>query len=72
MSYLSHTDLVIGAETYNDVATKIAFFHGLIDEVQVYGRALDATEIQAIYDAAGAGVCKGNNILDSAGGGSIA
>ncbi len=31
---------------------------GLIDEVQVFDRALSAAEIQAIFDANGGGVCK--------------
>jgi hypothetical protein len=34
-------------------------FNGLIDEVSVYGRALSASEIQAIYSAGSAGKCKG-------------
>ena len=33
-------------------------FIGLIDEVEVFSRALSATEIQAIYDAGIAGKCK--------------
>lgn len=33
-------------------------FNGLIDEVEVYDRALTASEIQAIFDAGGAGKCK--------------
>ena len=32
-------------------------FNGLIDEAQVYGRALTAGEVQAIYNAGTAGVC---------------
>ena len=34
-------------------------FNGLIDEVQIYNRGLSATEILAIYNAGGAGTCKG-------------
>jgi hypothetical protein len=34
------------------------FFAGLIDEVQVYGRALSSSEIRAIYDAGTQGICK--------------
>lgn len=34
------------------------YFSGQIDEVQVYNRALSATEIQAIYNAGSAGVCR--------------
>jgi hypothetical protein len=33
-------------------------FHGLIDELEIYDRALDASEIQAIYKAGSAGKCK--------------
>jgi fibronectin-binding autotransporter adhesin len=33
------------------------YFHGLIDEVTIYGRALSASEIQSIYNVAGAGKC---------------
>jgi hypothetical protein len=33
-------------------------FNGLIDEVQVYNRALSASEIQALYAAGSAGKCK--------------
>ena len=34
------------------------FFSGLIDEVEIFSRALSQQEIQAIYDAGGAGKCK--------------
>ena len=34
-------------------------FHGLIDEVGLYSGALSAEEIQAIYSAGSAGMCKG-------------
>ena len=34
------------------------FFSGSIDEVQVYDRALSAAEIQAIYNAGSAGLCR--------------
>lgn len=37
-----------------------AFFHGLIDEVSIYARALSESEIQAIYDAGSDGKCKGD------------
>src|SRR5437867_2857865 len=49
------TPLRIGAtddEPYN------RFFSGLIDEVEVYDRALSASEIVAIYAAGSAGMCK--------------
>ena len=34
------------------------YFHGLIDEVQIFDRALSQTEIQAEFDAGSAGKCK--------------
>jgi hypothetical protein len=34
------------------------FFNGLIDEVEIYRRALTASEIQAIFNAGSAGKCK--------------
>jgi hypothetical protein len=49
----------------NDVPISIGWngawgehWSGLIDEVGIYNRALDASEIQAIYDAGSAGKCK--------------
>ena len=36
----------------------VRFFNGLIDEVEIYNRALSASEIQAIFDAGRAGKCK--------------
>ncbi|UCG24569.1 MAG: hypothetical protein JSW55_00785 [Chloroflexota bacterium] len=36
------------------------YFHGLIDEVGLYNRGLSASEIQAIYSAGSAGMCKGS------------
>ena len=34
-------------------------WNGVIDEVQAFNRALSQSEIQAVYNAAGGGVCKG-------------
>ena len=34
------------------------YFHGLIDEVDLYNRSLSESEIQAIYNAGSAGKCK--------------
>jgi hypothetical protein len=36
-----------------------AFLNGLVDEVEIFSRALDAGEINAIYSAGSAGKCKG-------------
>ena len=37
--------------------TRNRFFHGLVDEVSYYDRALLASEVQAIYNAGSAGKC---------------
>lgn len=34
-----------------------AYYHGIIDEVGLYNRALTAGEVAAIYNAGGAGKC---------------
>jgi Concanavalin A-like lectin/glucanases superfamily len=39
-------------------------FGGIIDEVEVFNRALDASEIQAIVNAGSAGKCKPSNLLN--------
>ncbi|MFQ5976260.1 MAG: LamG domain-containing protein [Candidatus Hydrothermarchaeales archaeon] len=51
-AYSDIFDLFIGRGTGG-------FFDGLIDEVEIYNRALDASEIQAIFNAGSAGKCKG-------------
>lgn len=48
----SNTDLLIG--TSNDL---LGFYVGLIDEIELYNRALSASEIQSIYNAGIAGKC---------------
>src|SRR6185369_14348079 len=35
------------------------FLNGFVDEVEIFNRALSASEIQAIYNADSAGSCKG-------------
>ncbi len=50
----SATEITIG--TYNADLTA-GYFKGLIDEVDIYNRALSASEIQAIYNAGSAGKC---------------
>jgi streptogramin lyase len=55
-----------GTPANNSVSTKIGIygdlssgpFKGLIDEVEIFNRVLNDTEIKAIYDAGGAGKCK--------------
>ena len=48
----AETPLFIGQSELN------YFFNGLIDEVEIFNRALSASEIQALYDAGSAGKCK--------------
>ena len=43
------------------------YFHGLIDEVQIYNRALTDKEILAIYNAGSAGICSSTPSLALAG-----
>lgn len=50
----SSNDLNIG----KDPSDPNRMFDGLIDEPTIYNRALDITEIQAIYDAGSLGKCK--------------
>ena len=50
----SGEDVILGAEN----ATGQEPFSGLIDEVEVFNRALTADEIAAIYNAGSAGKCK--------------
>ena len=47
------SDLYLGERP----GTASSLFHGLMDEVSLYNRALGAAEIQAIYGAVGAGKC---------------
>ena len=41
-----------------DPSNPLRFFKGLIDEVEIYNRALSADEIAAIYNAGSAGKCR--------------
>jgi len=43
------------------------FFNGLIDEVEVYRRALSGSEVQALFNAGSAGKCKCNFDVDDNG-----
>ena len=53
------TPLLIGEfRAGNLYGNSHAPFDGLIDEVEIFNRALDASEIQAIFDAGSAGKCK--------------
>ncbi len=42
----------------DDIVFGPRLFNGLIDEPQIFNRALTASEVQAIFDAGGAGECK--------------
>jgi hypothetical protein len=53
--------LSIGSEEGRSVCPSCVssrYFNGLIDEVEIFNRALSQPEIQAIYDAGSAGKCK--------------
>jgi hypothetical protein len=51
----SQRQLIIGARLYDGL---LDAYTGLIDEATVYDRALTAGEIQSLYNAGAAGVCK--------------
>lgn len=50
------TDLLFGAKNSQDM--KGAYLNGLVDEVELFNRALTASEIAAIYNAGHSGECK--------------
>lgn len=50
---------LFGAYQRNGI--KEQFFNGLIDEIEIFNRALSASEIQAVYNAGSAGKCKNAN-----------
>jgi hypothetical protein len=54
----AYADIQIGALFW------LAYFDGLIDEVAIFNRALDQTEIQAIYNAGSAGMTPPNSPPD--------
>ena len=51
-------NLGFGALTRQPGGTPVQFFDGLIEEVSIYNRALDAAEIKSIFDAGSAGKTK--------------
>jgi hypothetical protein len=57
VAYTSSDPLWIGNTTQTN-SPQPRFWDGLIDEVKIFNRALDASEIQAIFDAGSAGKCK--------------
>jgi hypothetical protein len=48
----------MGAHIRNSDGSTFVPFEGLIDEAEIYGRALTSAEISAIYDAGSAGKCR--------------
>src|SRR5262245_2804350 len=50
----SAASLFIGAQ-----AISVAPFDGIVDEVEIFNRALSQAKIQAIFNAGSAGKCKG-------------
>ena len=53
---ITSTPLIIGSSQRNGVEQ--TFFQGLVDEVEIFNRALSADEILAIYNAGSSGKCK--------------
>ncbi|MCO6436718.1 MAG: hypothetical protein J5J06_06485 [Phycisphaerae bacterium] len=58
----NNAELLIGASHPIPTAS---FYEGRIDEVQVFRRAIDAGEVQAIYTAGSAGKCREHCIVPS-------
>ena len=54
----STADVMIGAETFQHNPPIGFFWSGRIDEVEVFNRALSASEIQALFNARSAGKCR--------------
>jgi type II secretory pathway pseudopilin PulG len=48
-------NLGFGALTRQPGGTSVQFFNGLMDEISIYNRVLDAAEIRSIFDAGSAG-----------------
>lgn len=57
-SFINQHDIPFRIGKRIDLGFGPVFFDGLIDEVEVFNRALSASEIQAIYNAGSAGKCK--------------
>lgn len=53
---ITSSPLIMGSSLRN--GTTQEFFHGLVDEVEIFNRALSADEILAIYNAGSSGKCK--------------
>src|SRR5262249_14256211 len=53
---ITSTPLIIGSSQRNGVEQ--TFFQGLVDEVEIFNRALTPDEILAIYSAGSSGKCK--------------
>src|SRR5260221_3399815 len=67
IAYTTSIPWVIGAN--NPVARGIGFprtWNGVIDEVEIFNRALSSSEIAALYAAGAAGKCPcGDNVVDA-------
>jgi hypothetical protein len=70
----SSTPLFIGIQSISTLGHEIFPFSGIVDEVEIFNRALSASEIQAIFNAGSAGKCKNRppvaicaNVMVSAG-----
>ncbi len=57
--------VTIGSENGRYCACGSRYYKGLLDEVDIFNRALSATEIQAIYNAGSAGKCPAPPVIVS-------
>src|SRR5205807_2136769 len=55
-----NADFSIGAEIEN--GSRALYFDGKIDELEIFSRALSASEIQSIFNAGSEGKCKSNTL----------
>ena len=53
---ITNSPLIIGSSQTN--GSEVFFFYGLVDEVEIFDRALSDQEIAAIFNAGAAGKCK--------------
>jgi hypothetical protein len=58
-----HGDINTGTGSELRISSDVWQFNGLIDEVEIYNRALSAEEIQDIFDAGSAGKCKAIEVV---------
>ena len=64
ITFSASRPLSIGASNVGASGGPTSFFDGLIDEVQIFARALSECEIKTISEAGSTGVCKNDTDLD--------